>query len=72
MTLTCSSEAVAKGLCNTCYQRNRRANPTALIRIPVDGELAMAAAAANMTPREFIAAAVVKALDAQNKRRGVA
>lgn len=34
-TCLCGSDAVAKGLCNTCYQRNRRAHPTITVKIPI-------------------------------------
>lgn len=71
-TCLCGSDAVAKGLCNTCYQRNRRAHPTITVKIPIDGEMAMAAAAAGMSPKAFISAVMTRELDAIAKRKGVA
>ena len=70
MTGTCrlcgSVQITAKGLCLQHYQQERR------VIIYVDGELALAAESRGQTPSQFVHAAVVAALDAEQKRRGAA
>lgn len=61
-----STQLTAKGLCLQHYQQERR------VIIYVDGELALAAESRGMTASQFVHTAVVAALDAENKRRGVA
>lgn len=51
------------------YQQVRRGSS---VTIYVDGELALAAEARGQTASQFVHAAVVAALDAEAKRRGVA
>lgn len=64
-----STQLTAKGLCLQHYQQERRGSS---VTIYVDGELALAAESRGMTAGQFVHAAVVAALDAEQKRRGAA
>jgi len=64
-----STQIGATGLCMKHYQQVRRGSS---VTIYVDGELALAAEARGQTASQFVHAAVVAALDAEAKRRGVA
>lgn len=65
----CPSPVWAKHLCSKHYQQVRAGNSVSVV---VDGELAMAAEARGMTAKQFVAAAVVKALDEVATKRGAA
>lgn len=67
--LCASIDLAVKGLCWKHYQQIRRGNTVSVV---VDGELAMAAEARGMTAKQFVVAAVVKALDEVATKRGAA